>query len=53
MTRYFHSAIYGEGIVISRANGEIVVKFPSPPGMTGEGRHVIPIVHFAAPEQKG
>jgi hypothetical protein len=47
MTRYHHSATYGDGIVISRANGEIVVKFPHPPGMTGEGRHVIPIVHIA------
>jgi hypothetical protein len=48
MTRYYHSATYGDGIVISRANGEIVVKFPHPPGMVGEGRHVIPIIHYSA-----
>jgi hypothetical protein len=47
MTTTYHSAIYGTGEIISRCNGEIVVRFDFPPGMKHvTGPQVVPIIHY-------
>jgi hypothetical protein len=41
------SKVYGVGTIIARYNGEIVVRFNNPPGMSHPGGpQVTPVLHF-------
>ena len=47
MTTTYHSETYGTGEIVSRCNGEIVVRFPEPPGMKRiEGAQICPVIHI-------
>ena len=47
MTATYHRPVYGTGEIISRCNGEIIVRFDNPPGMKhAAGPRIVPIIHF-------
>lgn len=49
----YYSQVYGDGVIIARLPGEIVVRFDNPPGMVQTSKaHIVPVVHIAIQERE-